>query len=40
MMSDKKRIKKELHYVLLSKIGKAVIQPLTLEEVREALPQP
>ena len=28
MQADKKRVKKELHYVLLQKIGKAVIQPI------------
>ncbi len=38
MMSDKKRIKKELHYVLLQKIGKAVVQPLSIEDIRAALP--
>ncbi len=38
MMADKKRFKKKIHYVLLEKIGKAVIQPLPIEEVREAMP--
>ncbi len=38
MMADKKRFKKEIHYVLLEKIGKAVIKPLMIEEVREAMP--
>lgn len=38
MMADKKRFKKELHYILLEKIGKTVIRPLSIEEIREALP--
>ena len=38
MMADKKRFKKELHYILLEKIGKAVIQPLSIEEARAAMP--
>ena len=37
MMKDKKRFKKELHYVLLKKIGKAVIQPLTIEDIQLAI---
>ena len=40
MMADKKRFKNEVHYVLLEKIGKAIIQPLTVEEIEAALPQP
>ncbi len=39
MMADKKRFKKELHYVLLEKIGKAVVQPLTLEEIEPTIKQ-
>ncbi|TKK64923.1 3-dehydroquinate synthase [Ilyomonas limi] len=40
MMADKKRFKNEVHYVLLEKIGKAIVQPLTIEAVKEAMPQP
>lgn len=39
MMADKKRFKKELHYVLLEKIGKAVVQPLTIEEIQPIITQ-
>jgi 3-dehydroquinate synthase len=39
MMADKKRFKNEVHYVLLEKIGKAIIQPLTIEEIKVALTQ-
>lgn len=39
MMADKKRIKKEIHYVLLEKIGKAKIQPLTIEEIELIITQ-
>ncbi len=37
MMKDKKRFKNEVHYVLLEKIGKAKVQPLTIDEIKEAL---
>jgi 3-dehydroquinate synthase len=40
MMADKKRFKNEVHYVLLEKIGKAIIQPLTIKEIKAALPLP
>ena len=40
MMADKKRFKNELHYVLLEKIGKAVIKPLLIEEVKEMISRP
>jgi len=40
MMADKKRFKNEVHYVLLEKIGKATVKPLTIEEIKKALPQP
>ena len=33
MMSDKKRVKNEIHYVLLERIGKAVIKPLTIKQI-------
>lgn len=39
MMADKKRFKNEVHYVLLEKIGKAIVQPLPIEEIKEVLPQ-
>jgi len=39
MMADKKRYKNEVHYVLLEKIGKAIIQPLTIEEIKETITQ-
>ncbi len=39
MMSDKKRFKKELHYVLLEKIGKAVVKPITIEELLPIITQ-
>ncbi|SDZ83179.1 3-dehydroquinate synthase [Arachidicoccus rhizosphaerae] len=33
MRSDKKRVKDQIHFVLLEKIGKAVHQPLTMEQI-------
>src|SRR4051794_35799451 len=39
MMADKKRFKNEVHYVLLEKIGKAIIQPLSIEEIKETITQ-
>lgn len=33
MQSDKKRVKDVIHYVLLEKIGKGIIQPLTPEQI-------
>ena len=39
MQADKKRFKKELHYVVLEKIGKAKIQPLTIEEIEPIITQ-
>jgi len=39
MQADKKRFKKELHYILLNKIGKATIQPLTIEEIQPIITQ-
>ena len=39
MMKDKKRFKKELHYVLLEKIGKAIVKPLTIEEIQPIITQ-
>ncbi len=39
MRADKKRIKDELHYVLLEKIGKGIIKPLTTKEIQPILEQ-
>lgn len=39
MRADKKRIKDELHYVLLEKIGKGIIKPLTTKEIQPVLEQ-
>lgn len=37
MLSDKKRFKNELHYVLLEKIGKAIVKPLAIEEIKPVI---
>jgi len=39
MRSDKKRIANEIHYVLLEKIGKGVVKPLTLDELKPVIKQ-
>lgn len=39
MRSDKKACKNEIQYVLLEKIGKAVVKPLTIEELRPVVQQ-
>lgn len=39
MRSDKKAFKKEIQYVLLEKIGKAVVKTLTIEELRPVVQQ-
>ncbi len=39
MMADKKRFKNELHYVLLEKIGKAIVRPLAISEVSAIISQ-
>ena len=39
MRSDKKAIKDQIQYVLLEKIGKAVINPLTIDELRPVVQQ-
>ncbi|HVX50036.1 MAG TPA: 3-dehydroquinate synthase [Chitinophagaceae bacterium] len=39
MMSDKKRFKNEIHYVLLEKIGKGIVRPLKLEEIQPVIKQ-
>ena len=33
MRSDKKRVKDQIHFVLLEKIGKAIHQPLTMDQI-------
>ena len=33
MLSDKKRVKNNINYVLLNKIGQAIYKPLTIEEI-------
>jgi len=39
MLSDKKRISNEIHYVLLEKIGKGVVKPLKIEELAPVIKQ-
>ncbi len=39
MMSDKKRFKNEIHYVLLEKIGKGVVRPLKVEDIQPVIKQ-
>ena len=39
MQSDKKRVKELIHYVLLEKIGKAVVFPLTIKEIQPIVEQ-
>lgn len=39
MRSDKKAFKKEIHYVLLEKIGKGVVKPLTIEQISPVVQQ-
>lgn len=34
MRADKKRINNEIHFVLLERIGKGVVKPLTIEEIK------
>ena len=40
MQADKKRFNKEVHYILLEKIGRAVVTPLTIQEIEEVMPRP
>jgi len=35
MRSDKKKVKDVINYVLLQKIGKAVVEPITVNEITE-----
>jgi len=39
MRADKKRISKEIHYVLLEKIGKGVVKPLTMDIIAPVIKQ-
>jgi len=39
MRADKKRVNNEIHYVLLEKIGKGVIKPLTVDEIKPVIKQ-
>ncbi len=39
MMSDKKRIRDVIHYVLLEKIGKGVIKPLSINQIAPVVEQ-
>jgi len=39
MKMDKKRERKEIHYVLLEKIGKAVVKPVTLRQLEQFIQQ-
>lgn len=39
MRSDKKRIANEIHYVLLEKIGKGVVMPLKLDDLKPIIKQ-
>jgi 3-dehydroquinate synthase len=39
MKSDKKAFNKEIHYVLLEKIGKGVVKPLTIEQIAPVVQQ-
>jgi 3-dehydroquinate synthase len=37
LSSDKKRINNEMNYILLQKIGKGVVHPITMDELKERL---
>jgi len=39
MKMDKKRERKEIHYVLLEKIGKAVVRPVSLKQLEQFIGQ-
>ena len=34
---DKKRVQKEMNFVLLEKIGKAVVQPISLKQLEKII---
>jgi 3-dehydroquinate synthetase len=37
MQADKKRVKDVINYVLLEKIGKGIIKPLTIREIKPVI---
>ena len=39
MKSDKKATKKDIQYILLEKIGKGIVKPLTLEQIAPVVQQ-
>lgn len=39
MRADKKRFNNEIHYILLEKIGKGIVKPLTVEEIKPVVKQ-
>jgi 3-dehydroquinate synthetase len=39
MQADKKRVKDVINYVLLEKIGKGIIKPLTIREIKPVIDQ-
>ncbi len=39
MMADKKKVKDVINYVLLQKIGKAVIEPIEINEIENIIKQ-
>jgi shikimate kinase / 3-dehydroquinate synthase len=39
MRMDKKREKKEIHYVFLEKIGKGVIRPISIKQLQQFIAQ-
>lgn len=39
MQADKKRLNKNIHYILLKRIGKAIVEPLSFEQVTPVLQQ-
>ncbi|MBV9961325.1 MAG: 3-dehydroquinate synthase, partial [Parafilimonas sp.] len=39
MKADKKKVKDVINYVLLQKIGKAVVQPIAIDEIENIIKQ-
>ena len=39
MKTDKKKVRDVISYVLLEKIGKAIVQPITMSEVENIIKQ-
>ena len=39
MKADKKKVKNVINYVLLKKIGKAVVQPIAINEIENIIKQ-